>query len=298
MKKYWSNGKLYDGEGYKITSFNAVMSYSNPVVWEGIRAYQQQNGKTEVFKVEDHIYRLFNSAKIMGFEINLKPAQIIKGCRDLVKVLGGGDLYLRPIAYGDFSCEGVDCTSDKVNVDIYAIPLKNSLNKNGIKMVISSLQRSYPNFMMQAKTPMNYGYLGMYQREAARNGVDDVLIQNKNGHIVEATVANFFIVKDNQIFTPRNDGSILPGITRRIICNDILLNHDIMFTKYKKVFNVVEKDITRADIYTADEMFLVGTYAEVTPVLEVDGTIIGSGYKGVVTNIVQLEYENIIRGKK
>lgn len=234
----------------------------------------------------------------MQLEPTIKPIDVIQGCIDLVKYKGGGDLYLRPIIYENASCEGVLSSDLGVSIDIYCFELGKGYPEEGIKVAISSIPRGYPAFNMQAKAAANYGSLRLYNQEAKRLGVSAMLIPNFSGYIMESAVANIFIVKDGIVMTPCNNGDILPGITRRDIIQKIFLNNNVMYSMYHRVVNVVERNLTKADIYSADEIFLCGTFAEVTPVIEVDGRMIGNGRAGQLTLIAKNVYANLVRNIK
>lgn len=289
MEKTWANGKLINGSP-KVSTLNVSLNYAFPVVWEGIRAYRQLDGSCKIFKLKEHLQRLHDSAKILGFEIPFDVPRLMQACKDLVKVTEGDELYLRPIAYRDADSEGRKSKSE-IKVDIYAVPAPESKDK--LTSIISSYKRGYPYFQMQAKTSMNYAQLGLIEQECDRSGVDEAFITNSSGHIVEASVANVFVVKNGAILTPPDNGDILPGITRKVIIRDILTNPKIMYSKYSTSVVVKESTLTRSDLYLADEIFLTGTYYEVTPVVEVDGRKIGNGEIGLVTRIVQNEYKEL-----
>jgi branched-chain amino acid aminotransferase len=282
--KCWSNGELLQ-EPKTVTSFNFSLNYSY-VAWEGMRAYKQADGSSKIYKLEEHMQRLYNSAKLIGIDIPVDINDAIKGANDLAEANGGGDLYFRPIVYLTTDCEGVrqNDVSD-VSLDIYAIPMGNNYSREGIKVGISSFPRGYPAFNMQAKISPNYGMLKNYYSEAERLGVDDMLIQNFQGYIVEAIVANLFIVKDGVIYTPKDNGDILPGITRKTVIEEILP---------KTKFKVEEKNLTRTDFYIADEIFMCGTYAEITKIKEIDGYSVGTSSE--VFDIVSKEYSKLVRG--
>lgn len=294
--KTWSDGKFIEGKS-STDSFNYGLHYATGVVWEGIRAYVQDDGNCKIYKLKEHVIRLRESAKIIGYNIPHTDGQIEQACRELVSQNGNRDFYLRPIAYLAVDAEGIHSVPTKdLKLDIYCLPVP-SLHKDpdkGIKMVISNVIRAYPQFNMQAKTPANYAALASVQPLIAQTGSQDAFLLDNQGHVVEATVANFFVVKGDVIMTPPNNGSILPGITRRSIA-EILQNSALMFSKYKKVPVVIEKNITKADLYTADCVFLCGTYAEVVKVSEIDGrTIDGDDF---YFKTVKEEYTKLVRGR-
>lgn len=261
--KVWASGIIQDS-AVETTSLNYTMHYASPCAWEGIRSYLQQNGKTEIFQLDVHINRLFDSARIMNFTIPHTKDEVKKACVDLVEACGGGDLYLRPIAYSINAAEKAKPQLQGIKLDIYAftVPALHS-EKKGIKMCISSFRRGYPQFQMQAKSASNYHFLQSIKHELEAGTYDDAFLTDNEGYITEATVANVWIYKNGIAMTPPNDGSILPGVTRKAV-SDIIhkSGHPIV---------IMEKKITRADIYTADCIILCGTYAEIVSVVEVDG---------------------------
>lgn len=290
----WSNGILKGGP-QQLNSLNFSLHYGSPCIWEGIRSYQQENGKTLVFLLREHIDRLFDSAKIVGIKIPYTKQDIIKACNQVVKQNGYGDLYLRPVVYAANEAKSAKPQEMKINVDIYAFPLK-ALHDKPVKCIISSYSRSYPQYQMQAKTSENYTFLQKVKPELDATGADEALLTNSSGHIVEATVANIFTIKGDVIMTPPNDGSILPGITRRCLGSIIRDPHTML--KYDKSPILLEKPLTRADLYTADCAVLCGTYAEVIRVAEIDGRIIGDPTTWDYYKILKEEYRKWTRGEK
>lgn len=293
----WSNGKLVRGM-VSSSSLNFVMHYGAPAVWEGIRSYKSASGETAILCLGEHISRLFDSAKIMGIDIPFSKAEILEGCKAVVSANGGGDLYLRPIIYTSQSAEIVQSQNCPVLVDIYAFPMPHSFSKTGLRLGISNIVRGYPQYDMQAKATCNYKHLHLCQIEKKNRGVDDMLLLDNQGFVVEATVANLFVLKNKVLMTPPNNGSILPGVTRQ---NVITMFQNSEFQLRGNAHNfpmgVFEKNITRSDIFSADEVFLCGTYAEIVPVLEVENRVIGDGSIGKFTKLLMSEYEEVARGK-
>lgn len=295
--KVWSDGQIIEGP-VNMSSLNYTLHYSSPAVWEGMRAYVQNDGTCKIYKLREHVMRLQASAKILGVELPYDLATIENACTDLVQANGNKDLYLRPFAYLDLDAEGIHVKkSNKLKLDIYCVPIPklHRESEKGIKMVISNVVRGYPQFNMQAKTPANYSALAQVQPLLDQTGAQDAFLLDNGGHVVEATVANFFVVKGSVIFTPPNDGSILSGITRATIVA-ILQDSARMFTKYKKAPIVVEKKVTKADIYTADCLMLCGTYAEVVKVNEVDNRQIDGDDSWF--RIIASEYSDLVRGRR
>lgn len=294
--KTWSNGKIITGRK-NIDSLNFSLHYANPVIWEGIRAYRQKNGKTKIWKLEEHINRLFDSAKIVNTEIPYGKKEIIAACETVVKANGNGDFYLRPIVYSSQDAESAKAQQSNISIDIYCFPIP-ALYKpkaGGIKVKISNIVRSYPQFQMQAKTSANYGMIYPNKNELAASGIDDLLVTDNHGFIVEATVANIWVFKGDKAMTPPDNGSILPGITRQSVM-DILKNAGLM-AKHGLHPQVMEKPITKADLYTADSVILCGTYAEIVNVAEIDGRKIGGAQTHSYYQVIREEYNRMVRGE-
>lgn len=288
----WSNGK-FSKTTQTITSMSYPLHYGAPAVWEGIRSYRLADGSTKVFGLNEHIQRLIDSAKIVGVTIPHDSATLQNATTALVEANGGGDLYIRPILYLDKDAKSIAADdTGTMRVDIYTFPITTHTKyKTGIKVGTSTFTRGYPQFQMQAKHSANYSFMHFCKHEAEALQVDDMLLRDNNGHYTEATVANIYVRKNNVVITPPNDGSILPGITRanvaRLISNDSL-----------SAYTIFEKPLTKADIYTADEIFICGTFVEVLPVIEVDKRVIGNGKPGDLTTRVQFLYSNLVRGVK
>lgn len=285
----WHNNKLIEGKPV-IDSLNWTLHYSGSV-WEGIRCYHVKGAsKGHLFKLGEHIDRLFESARIMKMEISYTWNELVDACKTVALANGARkhDLYIRPIVYYSQDAEGIKSSSKKVTVDIFAIPIKNTYNKDGIKVITASRHRSYPTYEMQCKSSNNYGEAKLWMSEIERSGVDDILFKDEHGYYTEASVANLFIIKDGKMITPPNDGSILAGITRKTILESQVGAYSFLKPKIKR--------ITRPDLILAEEVFMTGTYAEVIPILEIDGYKIGPN-KGWVKTL-QTTYQNIIDEKE
>ncbi|MBI5045759.1 MAG: aminotransferase class IV [Candidatus Niyogibacteria bacterium] len=296
--KTWSNGKIINGRK-NIDSLNFSLHYANPVIWEGIRTYRQSANRrtTKIWKLEEHINRLFDSAKIINTEIPYNKKDLVAACQAVTKANGNGDFYLRPIVYSSQDAESAKAKQSKISVDIYCFPIP-ALYKpknEGIKVKISNIIRSYPQFQMQAKTSANYSMLHPIKNELAAGGIDDLLVTDNQGYIVEATVANIWVFKGDLAMTPPNNGSILPGITRQCVMN--ILKDAALMKKYGLSPYVIEKNITKADLYTADCVVLCGTYAEIVNVAEIDGRQIGDQQTRSYYKILHEEYGRMVRAQ-
>lgn len=297
----WSNGELIKGK-VQIYSDNYALHYSGICIWEGIRSYKSfTKKKTNIVGLWDHLERLQDSAKIVGMRLPYTVSELYEACKKVVRSNGGGDLYLRPVAYATKSAERVTPEGTGVSVDIYAFEVP-KLSKSGRKVGFSSSPRGYPQYQMQAKASMNYPHLQLCEGEMKQRGWDDVLMLDNDGYITEGLVTNIFIVKSGYLLTPPNNGSILPGITRKNVynifsCSDfrVKLLEDKQGVRFPSL--VLEKRLTRADILTADEIFACGTYSEIVPIVEVEGRIIGDGKPGRFTAFLQKAYEDSVRDK-
>lgn len=275
----WSNGYFRE-DPTPVSSFNWTLHYGGSV-WEGIRSYQNYDGMAEIFMLERHIERLIESAQILRLDVPYTKEQLMAAIIDLQGRHGQRELYFRPIVYRRKNAESNHDIEPKIGVDIYAFELNNTFSKEGIRVVTSSLSRNYPEFEMQCKSSNNYGQIMLMRTEASKNGVDEVLLKNRNGHYTESSTANLFVVlSSGEIITPPSDGSILPGITRSLIGQQL---------------QAVEKVVTRPDLITAQEIFLTGTYAEVTPIIEFDGYAVGLGKRGPIVELTQKWYEKAVR---
>jgi branched-chain amino acid aminotransferase len=293
--KVWSKGIIRD-EPVPINSLNYGLHYASPCIWEGIRAYTQADGTTRIFKLDQHIDRLFDSAKIIGIDIPSTKAELRQACLDVVAACGGGELYLRPVVYSDLLAESAKPQTQSMAVDIYCFPIKPlHSDKKGVKVAISTFKRGYPQFQMQAKTAGNYSILQNAKHELVNAGMDDVLLTDNDGYITEATVANIWVFKNGVAMTPPNDGSILPGITRRTV-SDMIRNYNMKNYMMGKEIHITEKRITRADLYTADCVILCGTYAEIVNVSEIDGRKISEDHW--FFEMLKSEYGKTVRGIK
>jgi len=257
-------------------------------VFEGIRAYETPNG-TAVFRLTDHLKRLDNSAKLLGMDLGFSIENLRAASHELIAVNGLPECYLRPIAFFGYGELGVSAVGNPVDVVIMSWPWgaylgENSLTK-GIRAKISSWQRIGPNVIPHvAKATGVYLNSMLAVTEANRAGYEEAILLTAEGYIADGSGENIFIVKDGVIYTPDLSTSILPGITRDTV---IQIAQDLGY-------RVVEKSLIRSDLYLADEAFMCGTAAEVTPLREVDDVELGVG---AVTLELQAAYLDTVRGR-
>jgi branched-chain amino acid aminotransferase len=266
----WSDGSFveshYDGGGYPA-GFNFSLHYG-PVVWEGIRSYQFTGPfdiqKINIVFLDEHIDRLFRSAKALGMEPVFTQKDIKQAIIDYVwdNALDTKEFYIRPVMYIDAPAEGVQNKEFPTKTEIFFTPIREmALPKREIKVCISNQTRGYPQHQMQIKNSANYVVNDLAYKEAKRQGFDDALLQTPTGHIAEATVANLFVMNSNgRLYTPPNDGNILEGCTRNWVIKNV---------------GAEERPITKYDLYTAKLVFLTGTFVEMARIKQVDHAKLG-----------------------
>lgn len=290
-KKIWLDGKMVNWEEAQVHVLTYTLHYGLGV-FEGIRCYQCANGKSAIFRLQEHIHRLFDSAKINQIDVPFKPSQIIEACKETLRVNQLKEAYLRPIIFIGDGEMGLVAFKNPVRVAIAAWPWGTYLGdegvKNGIRAKISSYTRHGVNASMtKSKTCGNYINSIWAKREALQGGYEEAIMLDGDGYIAEATGENIFIAKNGILRTPQTGASILTGITR-----------DTILSLLKDEKNsVVEGPITRDEVYIADELFLCGTAAEITPIRELDDRTIGNGKPGPMTKKIQQLYFDVIRGK-
>jgi branched-chain amino acid aminotransferase len=288
LAKIWMNGELVDWADAKIHVGTHGLHYGSGV-FEGIRAYETPKGSA-VFRLTDHLQRLQNSAQLLNMELPFSVDDLHSASMELIKTNGLDECYLRPIAFFGYGELGVAAASNPVDVVIMSWPWGTYLGaegfEKGIRAKISSWTRVGPNVIPHvAKATGIYLNSMLAVMEANRGGYDEAILLTEDGFIADGSGENVFIVKDGTIYTPDLSASILPGITRDTI---IQIAQDLGYT-------VVEKQLIRTDLYLADEAFMTGTAAEVTPLREVDDQWIGP--PGPVTLAVQKAYLDTVRGK-
>lgn len=285
----WFNGNLVEWRNAQTHVLTHTLHYGMGV-FEGVRAYETQNG-TAIFRLQDHTKRLFNSAKITGIHLPFTMEEINQAHIEVVKANKLASCYFRPMAFYGSNKLGVAPDQNDVQVIVAAWPWGAYLGEEGmqkgIRVQISSFTRHHPNItMIKAKANGNYMNSIMANTEATRNGYDEAIMLDSNGFVAEGSGENIFIVNDGKLYTPALDAA-LDGITRRTV---MAIAADMNLT-------VTEKHITRDEVYCADEVFFTGTAAEVTPIREVDGRVIGCGSRGTLTTEIQQRYFDIVHGK-
>ncbi|MCF7985470.1 MAG: branched-chain amino acid transaminase [Thiohalocapsa sp.] len=285
----WHNGSTVDWRDAQTHVLTHTLHYGMGV-FEGVRAYKTDRG-TAIFRLRDHTDRLFNSAHILGMQAPYDRETINEAHRIAVRENALESAYIRPMFY--YGPEGMGLRADNLNVHCIVAAWDwgsylGEENMNvGIRVRVSSFTRHHVNVTMcRAKANGNYMNSMLALQEALRDGYDEALLLDTNGYVMEGSGENVFIVRDGVLYTP-DLTSALDGITRRTV---MTLAHEIGI-------DVIEKRITRDEVYIADEAFFTGTAAEVTPIREVDGRRIGSGKRGPITERLQSLYFDVVHGR-
>ena len=287
-KKIWMDGTLVDWDDAKIHLLTNTFNYGLGV-FEGIRCYNTKKGPA-IFRLEEHLDRLYNSAKIASIMPNISKDNMRKAIIKTIKANKFNECYIKPVIYYGCGEIGLYPKNNPVNSAISVYPWGAYLGKegltNGIKVKISSFQRPFINSAMtKAKICGNYANSQLAKIEALENGYDEALLLDTQGRVAEGSGENIFIIRDGVILTPTTL-CILSGITRDSV---------IQIARNKK-YRVEEVDLTRDDVYTADEAFFTGTAAELTPIREIDKRSIGNGKAGVITKELQKAFFEAVKG--
>ncbi|MGD8236571.1 MAG: branched-chain amino acid transaminase [Chromatiales bacterium] len=285
----WLDGEMVDWRDAKVHVLTHTLHYGMGV-FEGVRAYKAEKG-TAIFRLEEHTDRLFRSAHILGMEMPFDRDTINKAQLAAVSDNNLESGYIRPMAF--YGSEGMGLRADNLRVHVMCAAwswgsyLGDDGMTNGIRVRVSSFTRHHVNITMcRAKANGNYMNSMLALKEALETGYDEALLLDTNGYVMEGSGENLFIVRDGIIYTP-DLTSALDGITRRTV---------IQLAEEANI-KVVEKRITRDEVYIADEAFFTGTAAEVTPIRELDGRKIGSGTRGPITEKLQAKYFDVVHGR-
>ncbi|MEM3205104.1 MAG: branched-chain amino acid transaminase [Candidatus Micrarchaeaceae archaeon] len=287
--KVWLDGRLIDYDKAKVPILTHSLQYGSGI-FEGIRAYQTDAGPA-IFRLNDHLKRFFNSAKIYAIDIGYSKNELAEAIIKLVKANDLGDCYIRPFAFYNDDSIGVSAFGKKVSVFIATIPFGAYFGKGkelGIKCKVSSWRRINSEILpVQAKASGNYINSIIANNEAKASGFDEAILLSANGYVAEGPGENIFIVKDGRLITPDESADILMGITR-----------DSLIKIAESIgLEASEGLIHREELYTADEAFFAGTAAEVTPIVNIDGIRIGSGKPGPITKMLAEKYSDAVHGK-
>ena len=290
-KYIWHDGKIVPWKEAKVHVLTHALHYGSSV-FEGIRVYKSPKGSV-AFRLTDHILRMKNSAKIYYMEIPYTVENLVSSCKEIVKknnLLEGS--YIRPIAYRGYGEMGVAGNHEEpATCSIAAWEWGSYLGDNGLEdgvdVCVSSWQRVSPNTLPSlAKAGGNYLSSILITLEAKRQGFTEGIALNEGGFISEGAGENIFIASAGKLITPPSSASILPGLTR-----------DTVIRLAKEInIEVLEQDIPREMLYIADEVFLTGTAAEITPVKSIDRIKVGSGSRGPITKKLQERFFGLFDG--
>ena len=288
-KKIWMDGKFVNWADANVHILTHTLHYGTGA-FEGIRCYKTKKGPA-IFRLKEHVDRLFDSCRILNMELPFTPAQITKAIKDSIKVNKLKECYIRPLVYLGYGAMGLYAQGNPVRVAIAVWPWGAYLGedgiKNGIRVKVSSFTRLHVNVTMtKSKTCGDYVNSTLAKSEAVSCGYDEALILDTNGLVSEGTGQNIFIVRNGVLMTPPLP-SVLEGITRKSI---------IEMARKAKI-EVRETNFTRDEVYIADEAFFTGTAAEVTPIREVDDRTIGSGKPGPISKKLQKQFFSIVKGE-
>jgi branched-chain amino acid aminotransferase len=290
-KFVWFDGKYVTLDKAKVPVTTHAIHYGTSV-FEGIRAYWNSKNLF-VFRLEDHMKRFRNSGKFYSISLNFTNKQIENAIINLCKKNNmKKTCYIRPFYFvGDYGINLHVTEKAPTNVAIFMFPFGDLFNKKGITAGVSSWRKfSVSSTPPQAKMGGNYLNSILATQEAKRNGYDEAILLDKLGNVSEAPGENIFVVKDDEIITPPLSSSALAGITRDSIFE---LAED-------RGYKVVIREMTRSELYIADEVFLSGTAAEITPIIRIDQNIIGNGKVGIITSELISDYTDVVmnRNKK
>ncbi|HEX5061893.1 MAG TPA: branched-chain amino acid transaminase [Kofleriaceae bacterium] len=286
----WMDGSLIPWDSATDHVLAHTMHYGVGV-FEGIRAYQRSDGKSHIFRLREHVERLLDSAAICTMECPYTRDQLMQACIDVVKTNKMGAAYLRPLIYLGYGALGLGSLESPVRTMVacyeWGAYLGDDGLKKGIKCMISGFSRSNGNAVMnKGKICGQYVTSVLAKRMANKSGFDEALMLDPQGYVAEGTGENIFVVKHGIVRTPPTSAAILAGITR-----------DTAITLLREQgVEVREEAVARDELYTADEVFLTGTAAEITPVRDIDHRKVGRGEAGPVTRRLQESFFSVVKG--
>lgn len=287
----WFDGEMVPWRDARVHVLTHTLHYGMGV-FEGVRAYQTADRGTCIFRLQEHTDRLFRSAHIMRMDMPFDKATINEAQRQVVRENNLDEAYLRPMVF--FGSEGMGLRADNLRTHVIVAAwdwpayMSPEARDNGIKVRCSSYTRHHVNISMcKAKANGHYINSMLALREALDSGCEEALLLDNEGYVAEGSGENVFIVREGKIYTPELT-SCLDGITRNTI---------FAFCQEMGV-ELIEKRITRDEVYVADEAFFTGTAAEVLPIRELDGRKIGSGVRGPITTELQTRYFDQVKGRR
>jgi branched-chain amino acid aminotransferase len=285
-QKIWLDGKLVDREDAKITVFDHGLLYGDGV-FEGIRVY-----KGRIFELDAHIKRLYESAKAIRLVISINQSELAGAVKETVEANSVSDGYIRLVVTRGVGTLGLNpfvCKNSCIFIIADSIQLyPQELYEKGMRIISATTVRNHPLAIPPQAKSLNYLNNILAKIEALDNDVPEAIMYNHQGYVAEASGDNVLIVKDGVIYTPPAEAGALPGITQRVV---------IKLAKEENI-QVIEKNLTRFDLYVCDEFFLTGTAAEVIGIVNVDGRIIGDGKPGPITSLLRKKFFEYAHGKE
>jgi branched-chain amino acid aminotransferase len=290
LEKIWMDGEFVPWDEARVHILTHTLHYGLGV-FEGIRCYKCEDGRSAVFRLGEHLERLYRSARIVELEMPFSIGEIERAVLETLRLNKLAEGYIRPLVYLGEGAMGLLPADNPVRVSLIVWPWGAYLGEEGlergIRAKVSSFTRHHPNVSMtKSKTCGDYVNSILAKREVSRLGYDEAIMLDTMGLVAEGSGENLFMARGGALKTPPL-GSVLEGITRdSVIC----IARD-------KGIEVSEQSFTRDEVYGADEVFLTGTAAEVTPIREVDNRVIGSGTRGPITKTLQSAFFDAVRGR-
>ena len=288
---YWLNGKYIQKEEAYVSPLTHTLHYGLGA-FEGVRSYASHDeSSVSIFRLQEHTERLFESAKIINVDINHSMEEVMDAQLGAIEKSGLKDAYIRPLIYLNDERLGLDIDDMNSHLMISCWDWPSYFGAEaleaGIDVMVSSFTRQFPNSLM-TKGKISGGYVNgvMAHDQAKRNGYQEAILLDTNGFVAEGSGQNIFLIKKGKLITPELT-CCLNGITRRSV---IKIAKDLDL-------DVLERQITRDELYTADELFFCGTAVEITPIKSVDKINVGSGHRGDITSKIQQTYLDAVRGK-
>ena len=286
----WMNGEFVAWEDAKVHVLTHGLHYGTGV-FEGVRCYDTVLGPA-VFRNAEHVERLRRTAEMFYMDVPYTDEELRNATTELVARNGMSSCYIRPIVYRGYGTMGLNPLDAPVDVTIacweWGVYLGEEGQRDGVRAKVSSWRRISPDSLIpHAKASGQYLNNVLAKVESVKAGYEEAILLDDNGYVCEGTGENIYIVRDGAIVTPGQSNSILDGITRKSV---IQIARDLGYT-------VIERDIGRAEMYIAEEMFMSGTAAELVPVREVDDHKIGTGRPGEITRVLQKEFDDAIHGR-
>ncbi len=290
LERIWLDGELVRWDEARVSVLTHTLHYGTGA-FEGIRCYHRGSGESAVFRLREHIDRLFDSCKLLQFELPYDREAVVRACVETVRANHVDACYLRPLVFLGDEAMGLYAPNNRVHLAIitwrWGAYLGEEALRKGIRAKVSSYTRGHINATM-AKGKISGHYVNsiIAKREAKSGGYDEAIMLDAQGYVAEASGENLFMVKNGALRTPDLSSPILAGITR-----------DSVITLAREMgLSVTEGRIARDELWLADEVFLCGTAAEITPVREIDDRTIGAGGMGALTERLQRRFFDVVRG--